>query len=225
VPPAGRRLMATPPPAAEQSPGARLPSPVEWTSNRSATRPDPSHPVHRHDVGRARAPDRKELGHHRYRNEAEGALVRLAGCAVLSRLREAVAGRDVLEAHATIASGLEPGQRQPRERVLALLQVVVVGSICRQIRHSRVLLAPLTVGMIDRVAGAVPATLGGTMRCHNFVADTTCERCVRCYSCAGRARATSRRQPPKLSQSYRGRKEMLGWGRRGPPRRPRRGVV
>jgi hypothetical protein len=63
VPPAGRRLMATPPPAAEQSPGARLPSPVEWTSNRSATRPDPLHPMHRHDVGRARAPDRTELEH------------------------------------------------------------------------------------------------------------------------------------------------------------------
>src|SRR5215210_8666887 len=55
--------MATPPPAAEQSPGARLPSPVEWTSNRSATRPDPLHPMHRHDVGRARAPDRTELEH------------------------------------------------------------------------------------------------------------------------------------------------------------------
>ncbi len=63
MPPAGRRLMATPPPAAEQSPGARLPSPVEWTSNRSATRPDPLHPMHRHDVGRARAPDRTELEH------------------------------------------------------------------------------------------------------------------------------------------------------------------
>ena len=36
---------------------------MEWTSNRSATRPDPLHPMHRHDVGRARAPDRTELEH------------------------------------------------------------------------------------------------------------------------------------------------------------------
>jgi hypothetical protein len=33
----------------------------------------PPHPVHRHDVGRARAPDRSELEHRRYRDEAEAA--------------------------------------------------------------------------------------------------------------------------------------------------------
>jgi hypothetical protein len=44
------------------------------TNNRSATRPDPLHPVHRHDVGRTRAPDRTALDDRRYRNEAIGAL-------------------------------------------------------------------------------------------------------------------------------------------------------
>ena len=43
------------------------------TNNRSATRPDQLHPVHRHDVGRTRAPDRTALDDRRYRNEAEGA--------------------------------------------------------------------------------------------------------------------------------------------------------
>lgn len=41
-----------------------------WTSNSSATRPDLLHPVHRHDVGRTRAPDRTGLDDRRYRNEA-----------------------------------------------------------------------------------------------------------------------------------------------------------
>lgn len=40
------------------------------TNNRSATRPDPLHPVHRHDVGRTRAPDRTALDDRRYRNES-----------------------------------------------------------------------------------------------------------------------------------------------------------
>jgi hypothetical protein len=41
------------------------------TNNRSATRPDRLHPVHRHDVGRTRAPDRTALDDRRYRNEAD----------------------------------------------------------------------------------------------------------------------------------------------------------
>ena len=44
------------------------------TINRSATRPDPLHSVHRHDVGRARARDRRELEHGHYRLEAGAAL-------------------------------------------------------------------------------------------------------------------------------------------------------
>jgi hypothetical protein len=40
------------------------------TNNRIATRPDALHPVHRHDVGPARAPDRTALDDRRYRNEA-----------------------------------------------------------------------------------------------------------------------------------------------------------
>jgi hypothetical protein len=40
------------------------------TNNRSATRPDPLHPVHRHDVGRTRAPDRTAIDDRRYRNES-----------------------------------------------------------------------------------------------------------------------------------------------------------
>ena len=42
---------------------------LRWTTNRSAIRPDPLHPVHRHDVGRVRP----GLEHQRYRNEAEAA--------------------------------------------------------------------------------------------------------------------------------------------------------
>jgi hypothetical protein len=56
--------------ARKQGCASSRPTVSRWTSNRSATRPDSSHPVHRHDLGRARAPDRKALGHHRYRNEA-----------------------------------------------------------------------------------------------------------------------------------------------------------
>ena len=41
-----------------------------WANNRSATRPDPLHPVHRH-VGRTQAPNRTALDDRRYRNEAE----------------------------------------------------------------------------------------------------------------------------------------------------------
>jgi hypothetical protein len=39
-------------------------------NNRSATRLDPLHPVHMHDVGRTRVPGRTALDDRRYRNEA-----------------------------------------------------------------------------------------------------------------------------------------------------------
>jgi hypothetical protein len=49
---------------------ARSGSRSQETSNRSATRPDPLHPVHRHDVGRTRAPGRTAVDDRRYRNNA-----------------------------------------------------------------------------------------------------------------------------------------------------------
>jgi hypothetical protein len=49
------------------SPRTRRPS---WMNNRSATRLDPLHPVHMHDVGRTRVPGRTALDDRRYRNEA-----------------------------------------------------------------------------------------------------------------------------------------------------------
>jgi hypothetical protein len=52
---------------------ARSGSRSQGTSNRSATRPDPLHPVHRHDVGRTRAPGRTAVDDRRYRNEARAA--------------------------------------------------------------------------------------------------------------------------------------------------------
>jgi hypothetical protein len=41
------------------------------TNNRSATRPDPLHPVHKHDVGCTRAPDRTVPDDRRHRIEAD----------------------------------------------------------------------------------------------------------------------------------------------------------
>jgi hypothetical protein len=40
------------------------------TNTRSATRPNPLHPVHTHDVGGTQAPDRTALDDRRYPNEA-----------------------------------------------------------------------------------------------------------------------------------------------------------
>jgi len=63
------------------------------TNNRSATRPDPSHPVRRHDVGRARAPDRTALDDRRYRNEARLACKSPRRSERIGSTPHAVAGR------------------------------------------------------------------------------------------------------------------------------------
>ena len=60
------------------------------TNNRSATRPDPLHLVHRHDVGRTRARDRTALDDRRNRNEADAiAAVRRTSLSSWTRRRSA----------------------------------------------------------------------------------------------------------------------------------------
>jgi hypothetical protein len=90
-------------------------------NNRSATRPDPLHPVHRHDVGRTRAPDRTALDDRRYRNEADAiAPIRIPRCwssrtgAELPTRTRAVAAGFVRSSGERV-SGRPTAQRTPRE--------------------------------------------------------------------------------------------------------------
>jgi hypothetical protein len=57
----------------------RAPTHASWTTNKAPRGGTPLPAVHRHDVGRAQAPDRTALDDRRYRNEAEGAARRPVG--------------------------------------------------------------------------------------------------------------------------------------------------
>jgi hypothetical protein len=58
----------------ERAPRPPTPALLPWTTSRRAALLAPVHPVHRHDLGRPGAPDRRELEHGRSRNRVKGRL-------------------------------------------------------------------------------------------------------------------------------------------------------
>jgi hypothetical protein len=99
-------------------PRAYGPTQQKRTNNRSATRPDPLPPAHRHDVGRTQPPDRTALDDRRYRKEAEATVAGSQRRLPLSRELDTPAGYPSVPAR-TRGRGLRSSSlRRTEERPL-----------------------------------------------------------------------------------------------------------